>query len=119
MEKAFRHDDFLTWYRIHLQGLSDNLLGSAIGIDIGRVPGVDAIVERGFQDWKGFGFVVTPGKPAGVTEGHSAEDGVGDAEARGAELDVFYGGGGGSHCGLRCFFWVVVEVGPMDGLANG
>lgn len=46
-----------------LNGLADNLLGHAVGVDVGRVPGVDATIVGGLEEREGLKWVSTlPGK---------------------------------------------------------
>lgn len=88
--EAFRHDDELVARDIvRLDGSSDKLLGDPIGVVVGRVPGVDAAVECCLEQWEGHVGFDAPGEPASVAKGHGPEDRVGNAQARGAELDVF------------------------------
>lgn len=88
--EAFRHDDELVARDIvRLDGGRDELLRDSIGVVVGRVPGVDAAVECGLEQWEGRSGFDAPGEPAGVAEGHGPEYRVGNAQAGGAELDVF------------------------------
>jgi hypothetical protein len=79
-----------------LDRFPDDLLAHAVAVHVRRVPGVEAAVVRRFKKWEGLLFVDDPGLPLGGSEAHGAEDGVGDAQAAGAEAMVgcFCGGDG-------------------------
>lgn len=113
--EAFTHDDNpLARDRIRLHGFCDNLLRQAIGVGVGSVPGVDSLVECSLQDWKGLGFLDTPGEPARIAKGHGTEDRVRDAEPGGTELDVFNFGGGCHDDGFGLFIYTYV----LGGMAS-
>lgn len=104
--KALGHENnLLTRDTVRLHRRSENLLGPPVGVVVCGVPRVDPHIECGFDDREGFGFFETPREPARIAEGHGAEDGVGDAEAGGAELDVGCFGGGHDGGGSWLIRW--------------
>lgn len=81
--EALGHDDeFGSRDVVVLDGCAENLLRPAVGVGIGHVPCIDALIERVLENWEGFILVQEPGLPVLVAEAHAAEDNLGDFETR-------------------------------------
>ena len=89
-KRDFGHDDQLVPRDIVLADrLPNHLLALSVAVRIGRVPGVDAMVIRGFQDFKRRLLVEQPRYNAGTAaQGHSAEDGPRDFQAGVTQVDI-------------------------------
>ena len=81
------------FYAEVFQGLTNQLLGLAFGIDVGGVDEVDACSERRFDQLGAFALLKGPdGLPHSLpTERHSAEADFGHVEACAAELVIAHG----------------------------
>lgn len=81
-------DDFFTGNVVLLDSFADDLLGSAIGVDIGSVPRVEAAVVGSLDQGQGFAFFNHPWQTLLVTETHAPKDGNGDTQTTVAKLTV-------------------------------
>lgn len=97
MKTLCQNNNLLPRDTVRLDRSRNDLLGTPVRVVVRRVPRIDAEIKRRLQDREGIGFFETPREPASVAEGHGAEDGVGDAEAGGTELDVGCFCSGGRH----------------------
>ena len=87
VEDLGEDDDLLPRDLVPPQELADDLLGLAVRVRVGRVPGVDARVVGGLEQADARLGVERPGTalPGRGAEDHAAEDDLGDFEAAVAE----------------------------------
>ena len=69
-ETLAQDDELLARDVVLLDGLADELFAAAVGVDVGRVPGVDADVVGVFEEGERLGFVEDPGLPVGGAVAH-------------------------------------------------
>lgn len=84
-EALGQDDDALARDVVLLEGLADDLLGAAVGVDVCGIPRVDPPLVRVLEQRQGLVLVEHPLLPLPGAVGHGAQDDLGDLEAGLAE----------------------------------